>query len=301
MVAACLPILACVLLALLGPRLAVGARPAIGLCALSIGLGTAAVGTFWSLLLLSAALVDSWDPRPVGVAASALLLAGGWRAVRVLRGRALLHRALRAACPRPADSDVVVLDDPAPRAFAVPGRAGRIVVSSGMLAALDDQERQVLLAHERAHLAQRHHWHLGLAAAAVAVNPLLRPCREALAFLTERCADERAGSEVGDRELAAGALARAALAAHQHAAHQHAAHQDPAHQDPAHQDAAHDGVSVPAFHEYGVGRRVLALREPPPHRSTVLLLVALLVSAAIVAAEVDATGNFVHLAGALIR
>jgi len=44
------------------------------------------------------------------------------------------------------------------------------------------------------------------------VNPLLRPARDTVAFLLERCADEAAADTVGSRTLAARSLARAALA-----------------------------------------------------------------------------------------
>ncbi|MFD7082334.1 M48 family metalloprotease [Streptomyces sp. NPDC059918] len=50
--------------------------------------------------------------------------------------------------------------DDRPDAFALPGgtrRAGRIVVTAGMLRALDPREREALLGHERAHSAGHHH------------------------------------------------------------------------------------------------------------------------------------------------
>ena len=56
-----------------------------------------------------------------------------------------------------AGGDLTVLDDAGPDAYALPGRPGAIVVTTGMLRALDPAEREVLLAHERAHLAGRHH------------------------------------------------------------------------------------------------------------------------------------------------
>ncbi|MGW7378006.1 SpoIIE family protein phosphatase [Streptomyces sp. NPDC054794] len=51
----------------------------------------------------------------------------------------------------------VELADEQPDAYALLGRPGRIVVTSGMLRALPAEERAVLLAHEQAHLAHGHH------------------------------------------------------------------------------------------------------------------------------------------------
>ena len=104
---------------------------------------------------------------------------------------------------------VVPSDDIA--AFAVPGRPGHIVVTSGMLRRLDERERRVLLAHERAHLQLGHHRYLFVADVAARLVPLLRPLRERVRFATERWADESAAAAVGDRRLVARAICRAAL------------------------------------------------------------------------------------------
>ena len=104
-----------------------------------------------------------------------------------------------------------VLDTPQPIAYAVPGKPGCVVVSNGLLSALDPWERQVLFAHERAHLHQNHHRFLFAGALAVAVVPLLRPLVGQLRMATERCADEAAVVAVGgDRWLVAASIARAA-------------------------------------------------------------------------------------------
>ena len=47
----------------------------------------------------------------------------------------------------------MVVPDGTADAYAVPGWPGRIVVTAGMLDALNPDERRVLLAHERAHAA----------------------------------------------------------------------------------------------------------------------------------------------------
>lgn len=107
--------------------------------------------------------------------------------------------------------ELVVLSTDVPTAFAVPGRPGQIVVSTGMLRRLDGGERQVLLAHERAHLRHNHHRYLWVATVAAAAAPPLRPLLNRVRFAVERWADEQAVQEVGDRRLVARAIARAAL------------------------------------------------------------------------------------------
>jgi Zn-dependent protease with chaperone function len=107
---------------------------------------------------------------------------------------------------------VAVLAQAEPIAYAAPGSPGCIVVSSGLLGALGPRERQVVFAHERAHLDQHHHRHLLVGALSCAVLPLLVPLARRLRHATERCADEAAVLAMGgDRELVATAIARAAL------------------------------------------------------------------------------------------
>ena len=48
----------------------------------------------------------------------------------------------------PGAGGLVVVDDPAPDAYALPGLSGRVVVSTAMLRALPAAERRALLAHE---------------------------------------------------------------------------------------------------------------------------------------------------------
>lgn len=87
-----------------------------------------------------------------------------------------------------------------------------MVVSTGMLEGLAEDERAALLAHERAHLTHRHHRHLLATQLAGCVNPFLRPLQRAVAYSAERWADEESAQAVGDRRITARAVARAALA-----------------------------------------------------------------------------------------
>ncbi|MEV7778170.1 M56 family metallopeptidase [Kitasatospora sp. NPDC088351] len=173
-------------------------------------------------------LPDSWsDPEvraalpyheTVGTAAICLLVvvtgACLRTVVRHLRVRARARRALDGLPAGPAD-DLAVLPDESPYAYALPGSPGRVVVSTGMLAGLAEDEREALLAHERAHLVHRHHRYLLTTQLAGSVNPFLRPLRQAVAFSAERWADEESAQAVGDRRITARAVARAALVSRQ--------------------------------------------------------------------------------------
>ncbi len=152
---------------------------------------------------------------PVAVVAGLALTAAVAAALRAAwrRARALVAACHAAAC-LPAGQPAVIEDEMAD-AFAVPGltgRQGRVIVSTGMLAVLDNAQRRALLAHERAHLAGRHHLFLAAAHLAAAANPLLRPVERAVAYTVERWADERAAEITGDRRMTALAVGKAALA-----------------------------------------------------------------------------------------
>jgi Zn-dependent protease with chaperone function len=149
-------------------------------------------------------------PTPLGITAMAAFAFMAIRAWRVRR-----HRAHLLALIGPEPVDIVATT--APFAFAAPGRPGQIVISTGMLRALDADELRVLFAHENAHLEHRHDRFLSVTELATAAVPMLRPLFRQLQFATERWADEDAAQAVGDRELVAQAVARAALATFDHA------------------------------------------------------------------------------------
>jgi Zn-dependent protease with chaperone function len=232
-VALCLPLLAGLALFLGARPLADRIPPATAVVLLTAAMLVTALATGFALSVLalfvlgqmplvarlghwSAAVVGRGLPVPAAVGLLAgtvvcvLLAAAVHRAT--LAGRDLVRAAL--ACRRfgPAAAGLVVVDDELPDAYALPGLGGRVVVSTAMLRALPPAERRVLLAHESAHLAHRHHVYVQLAGLAAAADPLLRPAERAVRAAVERWADEVAAAEVGDRELAARALARAGLA-----------------------------------------------------------------------------------------
>jgi len=226
-----LPLVLALPLALLAPRIAARGLPGPAAWTLAVTAVVAALASTWSLTLLALTLLDDVPPLaaldesprlelpepvpgPVALLAALLLLAGGLRLAVDAHRRIGTNRRLRAI-GRP-EHDLVVADWSAPMAVAVPGaarRPGHLLVTTGILRLLNADERRVVFAHERAHLAHRHHRLTAAAAAAAALNPLLIPVRAAVEFLVERWADEDAAAEVGDRGLTARAVARAALAA----------------------------------------------------------------------------------------
>lgn len=170
--------------------------------------GVAADG-HWSVPALR-----SYDlvPRPVaGVALAAFGLALTAAIVLLVRRvRALADAYRLAGSLATHGGQLVVADDDTLPACAVPGRPGRIVVSAGLLRRLDATERRALLAHERAHLAHRHHLHSTAVALAAAANPMLLRLPAAVAFATERWADEDAARHTR-RDVVARALRTAAI------------------------------------------------------------------------------------------
>jgi Zn-dependent protease with chaperone function len=220
----------------------------------------------------SAAALRRDDPASLTLALIAcfLLVAALGAAARaaVRRARSLIDAA-RTARRLPAVGPierVVVLHNPRPDAFALPGVPGRIVVSTGMIDALNPRERTALFAHEQAHLRCGHHLFVALTYLAAATNPLLRPLAVAVDYTTERWADECAAGAVGDRHLVAHTIIKAALLS--------TPHQVP------------PGVALAmtprwpaatARRSGPVPRRVAALLGPPPQRQRLLISLALAV------------------------
>jgi Zn-dependent protease with chaperone function len=103
----------------------------------------------------------------------------------------------------------VVLDDPQPAAYCVAGRPATIVVTSGAIAVLDAAQLGAVLAHERAHLAGRHHLLLTLTralAASLPGLPLFTQGPGEVARLAEMCADDTAARRTGRPALLAALL-----------------------------------------------------------------------------------------------
>ncbi len=96
-------------------------------------------------------------PWGLGALATAVLGVVAVRLTSAWRRHAAGQRSLGAVRTAPAADDLVVVADDRADSYALPGRPGRIVVTSGMLRTLSAEERAVLLAHERAHVTHSHH------------------------------------------------------------------------------------------------------------------------------------------------
>ncbi len=129
-----------------------------------------------------------------------------WRAGRVLgvtsRARRKISRAVRLiGSPAPdLGAGTLVVESVERAAYCLSGRAltggsGTVVVTTATLAGLHRDELAAVIAHERAHLAGRHHALLGLLAAvrcAAPGVPLFVAAEREVARLLELCADDAA-------------------------------------------------------------------------------------------------------------
>ena len=202
------------------------------------------------------------DPAPIltGIAATVLLVGAAMTTAIAVRrrGRALAESYRRASRLRPGRGRVVIVPSPAIEAYALPGWPGRIVVSTGALAALDTRGRSALLAHERAHLSGQHHMFTTVARLAASLNPLLLPLAHAVEYTTERWADEQAARTTGDRRLVAATIGQIALLA----------------TSPPDTTLGISGAPPRRISLAWAGpvpRRVAALLAPPPRRHILLL------------------------------
>lgn len=214
---------------LIAPALARRLPPAVGAWLLTGGAVAATAAANAALALLSVPLLGQipliarlggWsrstleldDPvhTPIALAACAAVV---YALLRAWRAGTRLHAAHRRSRDLgrslPAGRELVVVDEPAAYAFAVPGRPGHIVASSGLLRALDSSERRALLTHERAHLRHRHELHLALVQICASACPALALLPQAARLACERWADETAAATT-DRTAVASALAIAA-------------------------------------------------------------------------------------------
>jgi Zn-dependent protease with chaperone function len=101
----------------------------------------------------------------------------------------------------------LVVDHPAAAAYCVPGLRSRIVVSAGTLELLDQAELAAVLAHERAHLRERHDLVLLPFTALLRAfrwSPAARDAAGSVALLLEMLADDHAVGYVAAAAAAGG-------------------------------------------------------------------------------------------------
>jgi Zn-dependent protease with chaperone function len=95
-------------------------------------------------------------------------------ALAIARRRRARHDEALAIVGRPGPAPgMVLLDDDRPAVYCLPGRR-RIVFTTGALRRLDSRQLDAVLAHERAHLAGRHHLMIIFAEALNGAFPWLR-------------------------------------------------------------------------------------------------------------------------------
>jgi Zn-dependent protease with chaperone function len=153
----------------------------------------------WALLTGAAAREpvrgDHWVTLTLATGLTAQLLgvlALSW--LRTIRTRRR-HRELLELVVRPNGDlpDTRLLEHPAPVAFCIPGARPLLVLSSGMLAELDAAQLAAVVAHERAHLRERHHLYLlpfVAWEAALPVLPAAARAHAAVRALVEMRADD---------------------------------------------------------------------------------------------------------------
>lgn len=176
-----------------------GSEPLAGLAALGdalfVGPLPASVG-FTQVVALGAA----------GILGAHLLLNLASTAVRTERQRRRHHALVDLlSSPIPDRPGTRVLDHAAPVAYCLPGVHTITVLSEGLVALLDQDQLDAVLAHERTHLRQHHHlvllafraWH-----SALPWFPIANRAENAVALLVEMLADDTARREVDDATLA---------------------------------------------------------------------------------------------------
>lgn len=145
--------------------------------------------------------------------AASLLLAGHLLlnlAATFLRARVQLrrHHRLVALLSEPSTDrpGTRVIDHEAPVAYCLPGATtSATVLSRGLISLLDHDQLSAVVAHERAHLLQRHHvvllafrsWR-----SALPWFPIATRAETAVGLLVEMLADDEARRQVDDRTLA---------------------------------------------------------------------------------------------------
>src|SRR4029077_4462901 len=136
--------------------------------------------------------------------------------LRATGRQALRHAQTARLVGQPARALGAVLEEHAqPAAYCVAGRHPTVILTTGAVQALDPGQLDAVLAHERAHLAGRHHRLLALAPIrrlVLPVLPLMRDADEQVARLVERHADD-AAARARDPRLLATALVVLATAA----------------------------------------------------------------------------------------
>ncbi|WP_431221175.1 M56 family metallopeptidase [Leifsonia xyli] len=130
-------------------------------------------------------------------------------ALTSVRSRNQRHRHMELlrllSSPLPDTPSTRVIDHPAPAAYCLPGARSVTVLSEGMIALLSPAELDAVVAHERAHLRQKHHLLLDAFRSwkrSLPWFPIATRAQDAVALLLEMLADDTARKTTGDAVLA---------------------------------------------------------------------------------------------------
>ena len=181
---------------------------AVGLAGLTLAVHATALGGGLSHLVGACVLrlrATYGTPGGATVAGLGLTLAGAVAArtaftattyLRVTGRQALLHAQTARLVGQPAPAmGAVLVEHAQPAAYCVAGRHPTVILSTGAVQALDPGQLDAVLAHERAHLAGRHHRLLAVARIGHQVLPflpLMRDVEQEVARLVELHADDAA-------------------------------------------------------------------------------------------------------------
>jgi Zn-dependent protease with chaperone function len=145
--------------------------------------------------------------------------ATGMARLRAARLHALRHaQAVRLVGRQLPDLGATVVEHPRPAAYCLAGRLPTVVLTTGALRMLDPPQLAAVLAHERAHLASRHHLLMTVARAGRVVFPFIPLLREAdtqVARLTELHADDVAARACDSGPLVAALVILATGGSHE--------------------------------------------------------------------------------------
>lgn len=190
---------------------------ALGLVGLTLAVHATALGAGLSDLIGACILRlrDAYaTPGGATAAGLGLTLAGAVMArtaltalthLRAVRRQAVQHaQTARLVGRREPALGVMLVDHEQPAAYCVAGPHPTVILTTAALQALDPEQVDAVLAHERAHLASHHHRLLAMARIGRQVLPFLPLMREAdtqITRLVEMHADDAATTDRGTRPL----------------------------------------------------------------------------------------------------
>jgi Zn-dependent protease with chaperone function len=170
---------------------------ALGLAGLTLAVHATALGGGLSHLIgacVHRLRATYGTPGGAMVAELGLILAGAVLArtaliaiahFRAARRQALLHAQTARLIGQPQPTlGAVLVEHAQPTAYCVAGRQPTVILTTGAVQALDPGQLDAVLAHERAHLAGRHHMLLAMAKIGREVLPFLPLMRDAEAQVT---------------------------------------------------------------------------------------------------------------------